>query len=72
MTDNYQPRFVAYAKHLGKRPEDVAPGFGADFMCWISAKWGEWAKATGRSRHVHTQSDHDDFDAFLCATGSAS
>lgn len=71
-TRTYQPRFVAYAAHLGMSPDAVivAGRWHADFMGWISAQWSAWSKATGRDRHCHTAADHDDFDRFL-ATGSA-
>lgn len=69
----YQPRWIAYAKSLGKTPEELGGGpvVNAAFMAWISQQWGAWAKATGRDRHIHTQDDHASFDAFIGAGESA-
>lgn len=76
MSTTYQPRFLAFAKHLGKTPDALVAGcadrtardvLNADFMAWIGAKWGEWAQATGRDRSRITIEDQESFDAFIGA-----
>lgn len=63
----YQPRFVAYAKHLGKTPDEVAAvnNWTADYMAWITIQLKAWGKATGRDCRLMSEADHDNFTAFL-------
>lgn len=52
------PRWVACRVALGHEPQPH------EFIVWISGRWREWERETGRQR-PHSDDDHDDFTAWL-------
>lgn len=70
MTSNdWNPRFVAFAKSKGTTPEEITKGRGTnvEFMCWISAKRREFKQAHPEAFLHDTIIDGKAFDAFIGA-----
>lgn len=74
ITSAWQPRFVLYARHHGKTPEEMLaydaerfPGgkmYG--YNSWVMARWGEWDAAKKHSRdHVRGAEEYAAFDDWL-------
>lgn len=69
----WQPRWVAYAAHEGRTPDQQAAhdrnAHGAflshRFIAWIDAAWKAWAASTGARLTGLTEADHDAFDTWL-------
>lgn len=72
-TQDYQPRFIAYARACGNTPEaqlvadDSAwpGGCMTGFILWIGGKWNEWKSETQWGGIVLTNEDHTAFDNWL-------
>lgn len=72
MSVAWQPRWVAYAAHEGRTPDEQdAHDRRADgtflahpFMAWVGAAWAAWCAKTGRPLHG-LNADHEAFDAWL-------
>lgn len=73
----YQTRYIAYAKHHGRSPDDQMAadelrfkgGCMAGFIAWISQMWAKWWTEAGRdaglSRTIHGPAEHAHFDRWL-------
>lgn len=66
------PRFVAYARSLGKTPEEALQRDAAGIACmsgyiwWIGERWVEWRKLRGYSANRPPDNiDHKHFDVWL-------
>jgi hypothetical protein len=74
------PRYVAYClQEHGSADFDAVlaadrkrfpGGCMCGFSLFIQAKWSAFSNETGRDRYVHTQADHDAFDAWLALQGA--
>lgn len=68
----WNSRYVAYARAHGRTPDEQVDadrrewpgGVMAGFMLWISARWSEWRRLTGRSFPASAD-DHREFDTWL-------
>lgn len=71
-SEEYQPRFVAYAAATGRRPEDiVGPRENIRFILWIRERWEAWAKTKGAASiealRPLSDAQHVEFDGWLQA-----
>jgi hypothetical protein len=76
-TENeWNPRYLLYARAHGKTPEEMLKhdaerfrgGRMLGFMEWMSAQWGVWGDERGLDRNYpKSQREHADFDAWLAA-----
>lgn len=72
-TNEYQPRYVAYAKSNGMTPDamlahdkiEYPGGRMCGFMCWISSRLRDFKKAHPQHVIGDNISNHDAFTAFL-------
>lgn len=69
MTDEWNPRFVAYCVDHGHGP-DAHDGSMCGFVMWIGQRWREWrtAKRMRPDSPLSTQ-DHAEFDCWLNGRG---
>lgn len=60
----WNQRFVEYARVNGKRPHEIRAGYG--FMSWMARKWATFKAANGyRPEQSMTPGQHEAFDRWL-------
>jgi hypothetical protein len=74
-TKAWNPRYLAYCRSQGEADPEAMMALDAQrfpggcmsgFCCWIQDKWREFDAQKGYgSRHVRTNADHAEFDAWL-------
>lgn len=76
ITPAWQPRFVIYARHHGKTPEEMLaydaerfPGgkmYG--YTSWVTTRWQEWDRLKNNGKnHVRSAEEYAAFDLWLAA-----
>ncbi len=60
VTGGWNPHWVAFARSRGCDPGELGCEFNVEFVCWISARLGEYRKETG----VGDRLDADELDGF--------
>ena len=74
MSEEFQPRYVAYARSLGETPEETHArdvdrwpgGRMCGFILFISEAWRDWDKQHVHTRdHARTQDEHVAFTDWL-------
>jgi hypothetical protein len=49
---SWNPHWLAFARSLGRPPEELGCGYNVEFLCWIPARLVEFRRATGAGERL--------------------